>query len=120
MTTETAVLDYVNLGAFRSCRHGRGVAYVAHMETAGPMAVRAAIDAAERAGMLCVPGCVDPAHRSAPVLDLLDADGDNVGDRCIPTPTAWAWWVQAVELRATSSDCEACEPAAHAAIYGGG
>lgn len=112
----------VGLGAFLACEHDRGINYRAVMEATGPDAVAAVLAGAERKGMWCSFRDEDAdegenLHRHCyAVLDLLDADGDEIGDQCIPTVEAWAWWVRAVELRATSSDCRRCEPEAFAAV----
>lgn len=110
------------LGAFRGCEcSGRhlGINYAAVMEWTGPGAITKILDAAERKGTICAVGQDCPADRFA-VLDLLDKQGDVVADRCIPDRAAWQWWVRAIELRATSSDCPTCEPDAYRATYGVG
>jgi hypothetical protein len=107
------------LGAFRQCEHGQSVLYAAVTEAHGQAFVAAVLQAGARAGAVCA--LLDPGHpKCLAVLDLLDESGDVIGDRCIPTDEAFAWWRRAVELRATSSDCEVCEPAAFAAARTGG
>lgn len=109
------------LGAFRGCECSDGhlgINYAAIMEWTGPAAVARILDVAERAGMVRS-GPHDCGGHFA-VLDLLDEQGDVVGDRCIPDRDAWEWWVHAAELRATMSDCPECEPTAYAATYGMG
>lgn len=123
----------VALGAYRGCdahEGHHGMTYRAVMEWTGPAAIVAVVKAAATAGAIhgpaspdeavnaegarAVSGCTIREHCGA--LDLLDAEDDIVGDWCIPTREAWDWWVRAVELRATSSDCPVDEPEAYAAL----
>lgn len=121
MSLTTAATDWRTLGACRQCPHGHAIIYRATLETTGPAAVAAALAAGERAGALSP----DPHPAGSPcfaVLDILAWNEvaemeENVADRCIPTAEAFDWWASAVELRATSSDCPRCEPAAYAATY---
>ena len=122
----TPEASWHNLGAFRGCKHGHGIAYVARMEISGPAAVSATLDAGARTGMLCPgPKPGDLHHRDCyAAIDILAWDRrsgmtEHVSERCIPTVEAFTWWMQAIELRANSSDCPACEPAAYRAIYSG-
>lgn len=111
---------WYTLGAFRGCDahdHEHGINYSAVMEAAGPGAVLAAIRAGDATGMLTPVGHDRVTCTCYAVLDMLGDDGDVLADRCIPTPEAFAWWVQAVELRATSSDCHVDEPEAYARTY---
>lgn len=118
--------DWYTLGAFRGCdAHDRehGINYAATMETYGPASVLAALTAADREGMFCSLSVWDdepdpPDHRHCfATLDIRNADGDIVEDRCIPVRDVFDWWVGAVELRADMSDCPDDEPSAHARTY---
>lgn len=109
-TPTPTVADWRSLGAFRGCdAHQRqhGISFEAVMESAGPGAVAAALEAADRAGMRCtLDDWDDSDHRHCyAVLDICDAEGDIVADRCIPTREVFDWWVALVELRVNASDC---------------
>jgi hypothetical protein len=111
--------DVFGLGALTICEHDLGTNYRPVMEWSGPRATRTVLAAAERAGMVHPATAACPRSHAA-VLDLLDADGDIVDDRCIPTPEAWAWWCRAVEFRPSSSDCCRCSPDGWSFVYGAG
>lgn len=110
-----------SFSAFRGCdahSHEHGISYAAVMEWDGPDAVERILRAADDAGMWCALLDEDDTHQHCyATLDLRDADGDIVGDRCITTRAAFDWWVRAVELRVDMSDCPVDTPEAHAATY---
>jgi hypothetical protein len=106
-------------GAFRGCQeHGRrhGIAYRAVLETTGLDAVGRLLDASRAAGVRCSNWSTASATTGPyasrcrdhyAVLDVLDREGDIMTDYCIPDRAAWEWWVQAAELRITSTECPA-------------
>lgn len=121
-----------SLGAFRGCdahEQHHGINYTAVTEAHGPDAVAAMIAAGERAGTLCpdapwmalaeqhAAGRISGQVECYATLDIRNEDGDIIGDRCIPTRVALAWWVHAVELRVDMSDCPVDTPEAHAVTY---
>jgi hypothetical protein len=105
-------------GAFRTCNHDHAILYEAVMEAHGPAVVERVVRAGLAAGQLLEnpkdTGCATAAHT---VLVVLHDNGDVVCGYSIPHEHAFEWWRKAVELRATSSDCRVCEPAAYAATY---
>lgn len=111
--------DLAMLGAFRACDHGEGISYAANLEgdvdTAG--LTRLVESMTDRGIIHFLEG--DEREDYPAILDLKDAAGEYVGEAFIKTPEAWATCVRMLELRADSSDCEVCEPAAHAAVRTG-
>jgi hypothetical protein len=114
----SGVGEVYTVGAFRVCgQHpGCGIAYRAVLESTGPRAVFALLAAAHAAGVRCGiwPLAGAPGDRAGSrascrehfaVLDVVDREGDIVGDYCIPTAEAWEWWARAAELRQTGADC---------------
>jgi hypothetical protein len=106
------------IGAFRACTHGEGISYATHMEgTADTASLTRLVESlADRGIVDFLYG--DEREDHPAILDLKDANGDFVGEAFIKTDEAWATLVRMLELRADSSDCAVCEPAAHAATYG--
>lgn len=118
------ISHWYTLGAFRGCdAHDRehGINYAAVMEWTGPAAVDQVLQVAEREGIWCgLREDDDYRHEHCyATLNYRDADGDIIGDQCIPTREAFDWWVRAVELRCDSSDCPVDTPEAHAVTCAG-
>jgi hypothetical protein len=97
------------LGAFRGCRHGDAIAYRATLEATGVNAVGAVLAALERADL-----CTHKMHDAATerpdyyaVLDIIDDRGCVLGDRVIPNKAAFEHLRAALNLRVSSSDCDA-------------